>query len=55
MTVPWPLTMRVPRKPYTINASCGPAFRYSDARNDPSRATARIINPTITQNPTLID
>src|SRR5579884_2196717 len=28
ITVPRPFTMRVPRNPYTINASCGPALRY---------------------------
>src|SRR5215471_18031149 len=37
-----------------MSASWGPALRYSDARNDPSSATASTINPTTTQNPTLM-
>src|SRR5579884_2414926 len=28
ITVPRPFTMRVPRNPYTMRASCGPALRY---------------------------
>src|SRR6202521_2765486 len=46
MMVPCPLTTRVPRKPYTTSASCGPAFRYSLADMLMRSITARTINPT---------
>src|SRR5438128_500870 len=50
MTVPCPFTTRVPRKPYTTSASCGPAFRYSEARKELRRAIDITMRPTITQN-----
>ena len=52
MTVPWPLTMRVPRKPYTTSASCGPALRYSLANMVIRNRIASTISPAITNTPT---
>src|SRR6266511_484500 len=55
ITEPRPLMIRVPRKPYTTRASCGPALRYSRANmairnmrvNAISPAMAKIISMLI--------
>src|SRR5579872_3725123 len=49
MTVPCPLTTRVPRKPYTTRASCGPAFRYNLANILMRSIVARTIRPMMIQ------
>ena len=45
ITVPRPLTMRVPRKPYTTSASCGPALRNSLANMAIRKIRARHHQP----------
>src|SRR5438093_4769589 len=48
ITVPRPFTTRVPRKPYTMIASCGPALRNSLANIAIKNKIARIIRAAIT-------
>src|SRR5579883_1725794 len=48
ITVPRPLTTRVPRKPYTIRASCGPALRNSLANTPMSIRITRSDNRPMT-------
>src|SRR5579872_119706 len=54
MTVPCPLTTRVPRKPYTTRASWGPALRYNLANILMRSIVARTIRPTMIQISTTV-
>ena len=41
--------MRVPRKPYTTSASCGPALRYSRANTEIRNTMVNAISPAMTK------
>src|SRR5580765_5814504 len=54
MIVPCPLTTRVPRNPYTMSASLGPAFRNILASTTRRNRRVRTINPRMIQVPIAI-